>query len=367
MKKNYFMLAAATMMLAACAETDLVNEIAVEETPQAIGFETFAQKATRVTNATTGLATHHEQYYVWAYKSTNDQLVFDAEEVNAANNSYGDDIKYWDKAATNYYFYASAPSAFTFVGTSKNAAYFTLSNVELKCTNFTTGLSADATEALKANNSDIDYMIAETDVPTNENAFYDPVNFNFKHILSRLNITITKEANHTANIVLNSVTVNGLKTKATTFDSSLEDLNRWVTDQTTVQYTSIDGTVTTTAQYVLECLLIPQAVSYEEVALAGEDSYSHPYICVDYKIENGTDQSGQPTYEEFKAFYNLAALFGAEETDNQNTTEDETMVTFSEACQSTLNITFNPTGIVFSTTTTNWTAENANGGNQTID
>ena len=38
MKKNYFLLAATTMMFAACAQSDLVNEIAVEETPQAIGF-----------------------------------------------------------------------------------------------------------------------------------------------------------------------------------------------------------------------------------------------------------------------------------------------------------------------------------------
>ena len=50
MKKNYFMLAATTMMLAACAQTDVVNEIAVEGTPQTIGFETFANKQTRATN-----------------------------------------------------------------------------------------------------------------------------------------------------------------------------------------------------------------------------------------------------------------------------------------------------------------------------
>ena len=53
MKKNYFLLAATTMMLAACAQTDVVNEIAVEETPQAIGFETFANKQTRADDAST--------------------------------------------------------------------------------------------------------------------------------------------------------------------------------------------------------------------------------------------------------------------------------------------------------------------------
>ena len=43
MKKNYFMLALASMMMAACANNDLVDEGVVKETPQAIGFETFVE------------------------------------------------------------------------------------------------------------------------------------------------------------------------------------------------------------------------------------------------------------------------------------------------------------------------------------
>ena len=354
MKKNYFMLAAATMLFAACAETDVLVDVSEKESaPQAIGFETFVDNATRVTAATTGLNSHHDKYYVWGYKNTSTDLVFSAEEVNSSDNSYGTDLKYWDKAATAYYFYATAPSAFTFVPNGgQNASYFTLSDVELEGTNFTTTLSAIANTTLKKDGGDIDYMIADTDVPTDGNALFEYVNFNFKHILSRLNVTIKNSTS--VNVVLNSITVNGLKTTATVFNSSLSGLARWTTAGTSEVYTSIGGTVPTTAQYALECLLIPQTVSYEEVPLAGLQSYTAPYICVDYKIANCTDNSGVATYESYKAYYNLAALFGARTTDDRTTPENEAEVTFSEACQSTLNIIFAPAGIQFSTSYTDW-------------
>lgn len=366
MKKNYFMLAATTMMLAACAQTDVVTDIP-EPQQQAISFETFVDKATRVSTESYDLSSHHDQYYVWGYKNTSSVLVFNEEEVNSSDNSYGTDLKYWDKAASAYYFYATAPSAFTFVPNGgQNASYFTLSDVELKGTNFTTALSATANTTLKINNGDIDYMIAYTDVPTDGNDLFEFVNFNFKHILSRLNVTIKNSTR--ANIVLNSITVSGLKTTATEFNSSLSGLDRWNPSQTTVNYTSIGGTVPATAQYALECLLIPQTVAYEVVPLAGKVNYSAPHICVNYNIQNGTDSNQQPTYENFIAYYNLAALFGATSTDDNTTIDkDETKITFSEAHQSTLNITFSPQGIEFSTTTSDWVAENTTTNGKTIN
>ena len=52
MKKNFFMLAATAALFAACAETELVNEVNVEGTQQEIGFSTFAGKTTRAENST---------------------------------------------------------------------------------------------------------------------------------------------------------------------------------------------------------------------------------------------------------------------------------------------------------------------------
>lgn len=69
MKKNYFMLAAATMMFAACAETDLVNEINVTESvkQEAIGFEAFANKTTRA-EITDLAGLQRVGFNVWGYK-----------------------------------------------------------------------------------------------------------------------------------------------------------------------------------------------------------------------------------------------------------------------------------------------------------
>lgn len=397
MKKNYFMLAATAALFAACAETDLVNEIAVEETPQAIGFETFANKQTRADDetpaaVTTALATHHDAYKVWAYKNTqNSTLVFNAEEVTASDNTYTE-TQYWDKAATNYYFYAAAPAlavtenGLTFnesttgteesTTTNQDKAYFSYNQLTLSGTNFsnTTSLSTTPqTTFISKDNStskqtitdvDVDYMIANTPVSRNNNGGYtNPVGFDFKHILSRLNITI-KANDDTPTIKLTKLSLHGLKNKAT-FNSQTETFtSRWTsasTDTYNGYKVSSDAgiTVPTTASYILECLLIPQIAKYQFVALAGENSYNEqaPYIHVQYTIDS----------EIFDAYYNLAALFGATLDDKETAEQNENEVTFSEAYQSTLNITFSPQGITFTTATTDWVAENTTTDDKTID
>ena len=59
MKKNYFMLAAAAMMFAACSETDLMSEMGEMEKAQEISFESFANKTTRAVAAPTALESYH--------------------------------------------------------------------------------------------------------------------------------------------------------------------------------------------------------------------------------------------------------------------------------------------------------------------
>ena len=132
MKKNYFLLAASTMMFAACAQTDMVNEVVTEEAPQAIGFETFANKQTRAAenNATSSyswsLSDHHTSFMVWGYKNVTNAKVFDGVTVSyidTNSDSQADDWDYvsnsgfpvyWDKTATRYDFYAAAPAKASF-------------------------------------------------------------------------------------------------------------------------------------------------------------------------------------------------------------------------------------------------------------
>ncbi|MBR0334653.1 MAG: fimbrillin family protein [Bacteroidales bacterium] len=121
MKKNYFMLAAAALMFAACAETDFVNPVPVNE-GEVIGFETFANNSTRALNGT-NLEDYTTTFGVWAYKTPTggggEVTVMDNYQVvnttGTSNWSYAGQgpssdqvLKYWDKLAS-YEFFAYAP------------------------------------------------------------------------------------------------------------------------------------------------------------------------------------------------------------------------------------------------------------------
>lgn len=209
MKKNYFMLAATTMMFAACAQTDVVNEIATEAAPQAISFDAFAGKATRaeITNAddlqTVGFS-------VWGYKyprSANDIVwvdefdqetqtttkanyftVFDGVDVTY-NTDWGyTDKQYWDRTST-YNFYAAAPAEPAGVTYGINKGMITISGAA----------SAKSTESHdflidRDGRINVDGNYAGTD--------HAAVDLDFHHIMSKLsfklkaavaeNITVTK-------------------------------------------------------------------------------------------------------------------------------------------------------------------------------
>ena len=375
MKKNYFLLAASTMMFAACAQSDLVNEIAVEETPQAIGFETFANKQTRGTENSDAdydngeMRAHHNDFAVWAYKNTSDILVFGNETktngtvVNSSNYNY-EPLRYWDKTADWYEFYAAAPSsdAWTFNGntTDKAAAYFTMNDATLSATNFVTTPSKDALTTFKDfRGGDVDWMIA--DKCKVENASYATTNnnvqLNFIHILSRLNI-IVKKGTGTAipDITLKSVIVKGIKTTGS-FDESKKNpsgngtTERWTTINDTKDYTfDTEFDLTTDNNYVLQSLVIPQDVTYQKVKTDGTDLGQTPqaYIEIQYTIND----------EIFNAYYNLAAVFGATSTtttDNSgvSTTTNGT-IAFNEGWQNTLTITIAPAQINFESNVAAW-------------
>ena len=149
MKKNYLFLAAAATMFTACVQSDLVSEIP-QETPQAIGFETFANKQTRAdaTAENSGvkyewdLSEHHKTFKVWASKQldngsyVNVYAAGSPGTVTYTSNWTANPLKYWDKAAKNYEFYAAAPANLNWVAynTDSKDGYLSLSEFELKGT-----------------------------------------------------------------------------------------------------------------------------------------------------------------------------------------------------------------------------------------
>ena len=370
MKKNYFMLAAATMMLAACAETDLVNEVNTVAEPQAIGFETFANKATRATENTKegyagNLETHHKSFKVWASKQLADNSYVDVYAATSPGTvTYGtawvaDPLKYWDKAAENYQFYAAAPAEASWNATNTNSAdgCITLADYVLKgeskdnVATLNNSLKGTWGEATTSNDKDL--MIAAA-CKVSKDHYYNVANptavhLSFIHLLSKLNIAVNTTA---ANVMLVKLDVCRLNNKSsfnefadidgdTDFDNDDKDAlvngstKRWGT-------ATLDGTYTLAAAgtplsltkgaaavYTHEYLIMPQLqLRKDDCKGLGTVPTNDAYIDIEYTI-NG---------ELYKAYYGLAEVFDIAKDGN---------LAFYEGWQNTLTITISPDAITF--------------------
>ena len=373
MKKNYFLLAATTMMFAACAQSDLVNEIAVEEIPQAIEFETFANKATRATENSeesyieNDLNNHHINFIVWGYKNISNNKVFNGVTVSYNNGwdyaTESVDKVYWDKTATRYDFYAAAPAMAGFWTLNKNATennneddYITTAQFVVTSHNAASYQATTAATTSFKNKGVTDLMIAAEnylekevgDVPAN------PVDLNFIHIFSRLNVTVKASID---NVTVKNITVGNIKSTGS-FNESLssgDDLvagvySRWtletgqsegVTVTPTVDYTNTTAQQLTknTSLIAIEALVIPQSAGVETVQLNSTDfsTYKQPYLYISYDI-NG---------ENYTQAFNLADVF-------KGTATTATAVAFNEGWQNTLNIIINPGTIEFEANVAAW-------------
>lgn len=375
MKKNYFLLAASTMMFAACAQTDMVNEVVTEEAPQTIEFEPFANKATRAdetaenSNATTKTAfsTHHENFLVWGYKDTETTKYVFGTATNTGQIVDSDGTytpkKYWDKAATAYEFYAAAPNNAKWTLNANTGDqdddYFTYADFKLTGTTLPLYVGTAPTNSFK-NVDDVDLMIAS---PAQVTSFTNNVALNFNHILSRLNITVTKGTNITnssTKLEIKSISVNNLVCKGT-FNESDTEGHRWDVGATPVDY-DVDGVAVSEVEarktyYIYQTLIIPQDVTLEELERNGSDvdENSKPYIYIHYEIGG----------EKYEATINLAAAFGAKADDRNATNGVEyQVVSFNEGYQNTLNITIDSDEITFTPNVFDW--DNTSG-NTTIE
>lgn len=369
MKKQYFLMAMAATMFAACSQTEVIDEVVDNSTPKAIGFSTYVNGQTRAENSNQGytwdLEDHHNYFKVWAYKNVADAKVFDGDVVTYTMTSSDpltyewkyDYTRYWDKAASWYEFYAAAPQTVNWVLNEKivdNYAddYFTLANYELKGDNLNKdGFSVYNNSFMDLPN-DIDLMIADMKKVENAN-FYGNVHLEFIHILSRLNITVKKDGSVDDQVKLVKLDVVDLKNIGNFNEDhiigTLADgiTSRWTPadNYTTITYDK-NEVVGTDAKYAVQALVIPQDAGFEDVKLDGKDMNANPkpYIRIEYTI---TPTGGYA--ETFVAYYNLANAFGK-----------TTGIAFNEGWQNTLNITIYPTAIKFDANTAPWGEENHN-------
>lgn len=347
MKKIYF-LAAAALVFAACSNENVIDTPMSQD---AIGFNTFKTNATRAAEnsgatVSTGLEAFHDNFVVYGNKviGTDTTWVFDNQQVNYGTDWTYSPIRYWDKSATNYNFYAAAPKAgWSF---DKDTHKYSYSNLELTGAGVDTIVTTiDAQQVF----GDYDLMIShdEEGYDTYTSA---AVNLEFDHILTRINIGVNKADDlDTIIFTLNEVKLYNLY-KSGNFDESAAvantagSLDRWTpSDKFTsgVGFAS-DSVLTETMTYYYQDLFIPQTAEYDSIPLDGSSNGTYPYINIKYTVTypNATGS------EEFSYFYNLADIFNG-----ANSTDD---VDFNEGFQNTLKITINPIAIEFDAIVYDW-------------
>lgn len=414
MRKYSFFLATAALVFVGCASDELRSNIQDEQIE--IGFSTITNKQTRAENSSAdingNLETYNNTFKVWGYKVVNGTETPVLGAVEGANNTYTypgqlvehknadpdanpavtegwyyTPVRFWDKSATVYKFYAASPSRDDW---SWNSSTKKVSIADFSITgyNSVTGTPATAivtnkvlTEALTTE----DLMIS-TDIEDYKNYTNTPVNLSFNHILSRLNIGVRKATildDYT--VYLKSVKVFNMKSNgsfneslATGTNLSAGTVARWTAASTPATFTSGVGyenasglEITSTAttentyyQYVYEGLAIPQSVAYSKTVLVNEsvtglDSYlylngsnatatSAPYIVIEYEIGK-TENNVYTKHDSYKYYYNLADVFNADAT---------TAVDFCEGWQNTLKITLAPAAINFDADVYEWATKN---------
>lgn len=357
--KKYLLILATVAIVASCSDTDTFKKD-IQNNTDAISFTSYTNKQTRATENSDAsyswhFFNHHTTFQVWGYKNTSETAVFDGDVVtvtentanvdgeNAAANSYTytySPLRFWDKAATTYEYYAAAPAAepydatnnpggWNFVSTEitaanitteagQNKGYFTTSST-LTPANLSTTSNYAYTTSFKGS-GDIDKLIAEkSTVPYA--SFKTDVNLSFMHILSRLNITIKADEALVApasnvnkqQIIMTSLVVKNLNTAGNFSEASAPvstgTIARWTGQGTPKDYTAVaNTTLTKDAQWVLQSLVIPQNATFENVALDGK---AHDEIAAVLYADVNEYNAAKKTNIDATAF---AALTAAEKT-----------------------------------------------------
>ena len=432
MKKSYLMIAAAAAMFAACSDSEIKNNIKeYDESP--IAFSTYAGKQTRADNSNQTdhswlLEDHHNSFDVWAWKYYNSAwvstAVYDKGTVNYSSSAWattGDNIRYWDKSAEKYYFYAAAPSSDNWVlnnkytaSTNENGdnAYLSYANFILVGSNLSTSSETNYVESFK-NLTDVDLMIAENNevarAKYNKTPADEVVEL-FDHILSRLNITVkrgTALTQKNATLKLTSFKIFGVNLcNKGSFDESLANSSsnpllsagttaRWYQENDQHAQTSpsrvvindnndpydLVGAVPTaniegTALYIGQYLIIPQSITSEvldrasahknlyytqeeiDAATEGQDAYGK--TTADIKTPGGGAAAAHPY---FKIEYTIdnepyTAYYNLA---NAFGTAAEGTLAFNEGWQNTLNIIIDADVINFDAQVYQWANGNTTG------
>ena len=192
MKKFLFLGIAATAMFASCTKDEMV-----EMNPQnAIGFETFVDKSTRVTDVTT---TNLTAFEVYGWRST--EQIFNAQEVTANKGACTySPIQYW-VGGYNYTFEAIAPKS------GNNGVTFNAAN------------GASTITFVSDSETDLIYDKGGKDLTSTTNLTATPgaVGLELNHLLSRVKFSFVNgfPANSDVTLTVTDVQIDNAVTTAT--------------------------------------------------------------------------------------------------------------------------------------------------------
>lgn len=457
MKKGYILIAAAVAVFTACQDTDTFREINTQQENSAISFTTFTSKQTRADNsnasATKDLKDYNKTFRLWGnkyiktgedtftptpvfgfagegpYTYPGEKVEYKADVVDQLIGNWDyTPVRFWDKTASYYDFYAASPftpksakydnNAWTTedrvwaINNDRNPKTLSLANFRVSGTNMATNPTNTEIKADKVMAAvDTEDLMIATDITDYKDYGYTTapntqgVQLVFNHILSRLNIGIRKSddlANY--KVMLKSIKVYNMKS----LGSFNEETTLTATELkagTQARWTKADGnadkftpgkmvfepenaqeiTQTVTGgkyQYVYEGLVMPQTVGYAKTVMPNEDvsNLSTSYLRIDgYNAVTADDNAtwsdpyividyeiGKTESETYTKIDGYKYYFNLADVFNGNGDNKDKDVDFCEGWQNTLNITIAPAAIKFNPVVYNWD-EKYPTGDETLD
>ena len=385
MKKSYLMIAAAAAMFAACSETDTFKEDVKNTEQKAFTFSAYADKVLKGTNSS-NLQDFYTVFGVYGFKNvtrdgtatneavfTNTPNEFFASDAQGtvvyktspakpsdewtftANSWYYEDVRYWDKMANSYEFFAIAPyeatPTYTVAAGANNIsiatadAKYDISNEKNLAIAGTPNAVPQA--ALSYSGFDKDYMLA-----TKSTATTSDVQLNFHHILAKLNVKITKATTYKGKqeLKINELKIAGLAKEGYYVYNTDFATKGWTTNGTyardiAANYSLTDATTNYNDCYWLETLIFPQTTACKATtAQSVATSLTDMYLYIKYQI-------GSETYE---AYYDFAKIWGATVVNDGQGNTNTNSYTFVQGNEYTLTLTVGPDPIHFAAQVTQW-------------
>ena len=392
MRKNIISIIAAATILAACYDSaKLNNDPATQPTSNdMIGFSTYTEKATRAADDNSvNLYEFYKTFDVYAWKSVNTdvQNVFNHVPVEyfttdtqgnivyknspaKPSDEWGDswatdtrfkgwfyeEIRYWDKLATGYNFFAIAPyeetpsPALDIKNSYNNIKIGSATDTYDIETEKNLAINPTITNERKYFGFNKDYMLADKSVTQNQ-----LVTLNFHHILTKLNvmITLTDAYIGTQPFTIRELNIVGLE-KEGYFEYNTTGMTskgwttiagstyNWEFDKDYILKNVPESETDKTeysGYYWLQTLIFPQTLTCAATG-AQREAPASKYLYIEYTIGDET----------FKAYYDLAYVFN-------NTIAVNGTYPLEQGSEYTINIKVGPEPIVFDAKATKWADE----------